>query len=88
MSYAARLRQAYPFKAPSTYVDHLVVGGGVVGLSVAAALVNRGGKGRSTFLVERRGQVSSVRGVEESWTDTEQDVARPRNHVRVMGHEL
>jgi heterodisulfide reductase subunit A-like polyferredoxin len=57
MSYAARLRQAYPFKAASTSVDHLVIGGGVLGLSAAAGLVNTAGRGRTTFLVEKRDQV-------------------------------
>lgn len=58
ISRAKFFRQVYPFKPPSTSVDHLVIGGGVIGLSVAAALVNQGGKDRTTFLVERRGQVS------------------------------
>ncbi|WVO20444.1 uncharacterized protein IAS62_001741 [Cryptococcus decagattii] len=57
ISRAKFLRQVYPFKPPSTSVDHLVIGGGVIGLSVAAALVNKAGKGRTTFLVERRGQL-------------------------------
>lgn len=57
MSYAARLRQAYPFKAPSASVDHIVIGGGVLGLAVAAGLVNTAGRGRTTYLVERRNQV-------------------------------
>lgn len=57
MSYAARLRQAYPFKAPTASVDHIVVGGGVIGLAVAAGLVNTAGRNRTTFLVERRAQV-------------------------------
>lgn len=35
----------------------MVIGGGVVGLSVAAGLVNTAGKDRTTFLVERRGLV-------------------------------
>ncbi|OXG23321.1 FAD dependent oxidoreductase [Cryptococcus neoformans Tu401-1] len=57
ISRAKFFRQVYPFKPPSTSVDHLVIGGGVIGLSVAAALVNQGGKDRTTFLVERRGQL-------------------------------
>jgi heterodisulfide reductase subunit A-like polyferredoxin len=56
-SYATKLRQLYPYKAPTTSIDHLVIGGGVVGLSVAAGLVNTCGKDKTTFLVERRGQV-------------------------------
>lgn len=51
------LRARYPFLAPTTHIDHLVVGGGVVGLAVAAGLVNTGGK-RTTFVVERRPLVS------------------------------
>ena len=58
-SYANKLRQLYPYKAPSTTIDHLVIGGGVVGLSVAAGLVNTCGKDKTTFLVERRAQVRS-----------------------------
>ncbi|ODN82916.1 hypothetical protein L202_01166 [Cryptococcus amylolentus CBS 6039] len=57
VSRARLLRQLYPYKPPSTSVDHLVVGGGVVGLSVAAALVNQTGRDRTTFVVERRGQL-------------------------------
>jgi len=56
-TYAAILRARYPFRAPTTSVDHLVIGGGVIGLSVAAGLVNTAGKGRTTFVVERRGLV-------------------------------
>ncbi|KAK8850521.1 hypothetical protein IAR55_004439 [Kwoniella newhampshirensis] len=56
MSRAKLLRQLYPYKPPSTSVDHLVIGGGVIGLSVAAGLVNTTGKDKITFLVERRGQ--------------------------------
>ena len=59
-SYATKLRQLYPYKAPTTSIDHLVIGGGVVGLSVAAGLVNTCGKEKTTFLVERRGQVCVV----------------------------
>lgn len=59
-SYATKLRQLYPYKAPTTSIDHLVIGGGVVGLSVAAGLVNTCGKEKTTFLVERRGQVGSI----------------------------
>lgn len=57
-TYASKLRQLYPYKAPSTTIDHLVIGGGVVGLSVAAGLVNTCGSDKTTFLVERRAQAS------------------------------
>ena len=60
LSHNAKLRQLYPFKPPSSSVDHLVIGGGVVGLSVAAGLVNVCGKDRTTFLVERRGLVGAT----------------------------
>lgn len=56
-TYAAILRQRYPFKPPSASVDHVVVGGGVLGLSIGAGLVNTAGKDRTTFVVERRALV-------------------------------
>jgi DNA replication ATP-dependent helicase Dna2 len=55
-TYAALLRQRYPFRAPTASVDHLVVGGGVLGLAIGAGLVNTAGA-RTTFVVERRGLV-------------------------------
>lgn len=58
-SYAALLRQRYPFRAPTASVDHLVVGGGVLGLSIGAGLVNTAGA-RTTFVVERRGLVRAL----------------------------
>nr|XP_018259730.1 FAD dependent oxidoreductase [Kwoniella dejecticola CBS 10117]OBR81888.1 FAD dependent oxidoreductase [Kwoniella dejecticola CBS 10117] len=57
ISRARYLRQLYPFREPSTSIDHLVIGGGAVGLSVAAGLVNTSGRDKTTFLVERRGQL-------------------------------
>ncbi|KAG9219317.1 hypothetical protein CCMSSC00406_0001727 [Pleurotus cornucopiae] len=46
----------YKFKAPEFAIDHLVVGGGVVGLAIAEALVKRFPK-KTTFLVERNPRV-------------------------------
>ncbi|KAF4602390.1 hypothetical protein EYR40_005595 [Pleurotus pulmonarius] len=46
----------YKFKAPEFAIDHLVVGGGVVGLAIAEALVKRYPK-KTTFLVERNSRV-------------------------------
>ncbi|WVF68203.1 hypothetical protein IAT40_002968 [Kwoniella sp. CBS 6097] len=57
ISRAQVLRKLYPFKSPSTTIDNLVIGGGVVGLSVAAGLVNTSGNDKTTFVVERRGQL-------------------------------
>ena len=68
-SYATKLRQIYPYKAPTTSIDHLVIGGGVVGLSVAAGLVNTCGKEKTTFLVERRGQVCHCVGCADGSLD-------------------
>ncbi len=53
------LRHCYPFKPPTTSIDHLVVGGGAIGLSVAAGLVNTCGKDRTTFVIERREKVGN-----------------------------
>lgn len=59
-TYAALLRQRYPFRAPTASVEHLVVGGGVLGLAIGAGLVNTAGAERTTFVVERRGLVRSI----------------------------
>lgn len=85
-TYASKLRQLYPYKAPSTSIDHLVIGGGVVGLSVAAGLVNTCGKDKTTFLVERRAQVrpsllAPGRLCRYKLGNADTDVAGPRNHV-------
>lgn len=51
----AVLRARYPFLAPSLTVDHLIVGGGVVGLAIAERLT-LAFPHLSTFLIERHGQ--------------------------------
>jgi hypothetical protein len=53
----------------------------VVGLSVAAGLVNTCGKDKTTFLVERREQVSIRRDYESSGELGADGVARPRDDV-------
>lgn len=56
----------YPFKAPASAVDYLVVGGGVVGLAIARRLTQKF-PGKSIFLVERNssaGQETSSRNSE------------------------
>jgi len=55
-------RSLYSFKPPTSSIDHLVIGGGVIGLSVAAGLVNVCGKDRTTLVVERDGLVGIVSG--------------------------
>jgi len=42
----------YKFKPPESYVDHLVIGGGIVGLAIAQRLAQQFPT-KSTFLVER-----------------------------------
>ncbi len=59
-------RSKYPLKQPELAVDHLVVGGGVVGLSIAAALAKRWPE-KTTYLVERNksfGEETSSRNSE------------------------
>ncbi|TKY88616.1 hypothetical protein EX895_002605 [Sporisorium graminicola] len=59
-------RSIYPPKQPELTVDHLVVGGGVVGLSIAAALAARWPE-KTTYLVERNksfGEETSSRNSE------------------------
>lgn len=46
----------YPAQDPSMTVDHVVIGGGAVGLAIAASLARRYPE-KSTFLLERHGQV-------------------------------
>ncbi|WOO79359.1 L-2-hydroxyglutarate dehydrogenase, mitochondrial [Vanrija pseudolonga] len=90
-SYAARLRTAYPFKAPSTSVDHLVVGGGVVGLSVAAGLVNTAGRDRTTFVVERRGllgQETTARNSEVIHSGIYYPVGSLKSRFCIRGRDL
>ncbi|GAA5893677.1 NAD(P)/FAD-dependent oxidoreductase [Sporobolomyces salmoneus] len=50
------LRRQYPYLAPSLTVDTLVIGGGVVGLAIAERLT-KAFVDKTTFLVERHGQV-------------------------------
>lgn len=59
-------RSRYPARQPELTVDHLVVGGGVVGLSIAAALSARWPE-KTTYLVERNksfGEETSSRNSE------------------------
>jgi len=63
---ALNQRGRYGFREPSVSVDHLVVGGGVVGLAIAAKLVKMY-PNRSTVVVERHskaGQETSSRNSE------------------------
>lgn len=43
----------YKYKSPEAAVDHIIIGGGVVGLAVARALLQRF-PDKSTILIERR----------------------------------
>ncbi|WVQ70664.1 hypothetical protein IAR50_000186 [Cryptococcus sp. DSM 104548] len=91
VSRAKFLRQLYPYKPPSTSIDHLVVGGGVVGLSVAAALVNQTGTDRTTFLVERRGQLgqeTTARNSEVVHSGIYYPVGSLKSRLCIAGKEL
>ncbi|KAL7412245.1 FAD dependent oxidoreductase [Mrakia frigida] len=60
------LRARFPLLPPTLEVDHLVVGGGVIGLAIAERLVKRF-PNRSTYLVEKHdavGQETSSRNSE------------------------
>lgn len=48
----------------------------MLGLAVAAGLVNTAGRRRTTFLVERRTQVRASAGLQEAAHDTVVDTAR------------
>lgn len=50
------LRARFPVLPPTLEVDHLVVGGGVIGLAIAERLVKRF-PNRSTYLVEKHDAV-------------------------------
>lgn len=52
---ALNARGRYAYKAPSDSINHLVVGGGVVGLAIARKLLQVA-PDKSTFLVERHSQ--------------------------------
>lgn len=59
-------RHKYPYKQPELSVDHLIIGGGVVGLSIASALAKRW-PDKTTYLVERNrafGEETSSRNSE------------------------
>lgn len=46
----------YAYRAPEFQVDHVVIGGGVVGLAIAHALAQRW-PSKSTYVIERHGQI-------------------------------
>ena len=59
-------RNKHPYKQPELAIDHLVIGAGVVGLSIAAALARRW-PDKTTYLVERNkafGEETSSRNSE------------------------
>ncbi|KAL7422873.1 hypothetical protein Q5752_002170 [Cryptotrichosporon argae] len=88
MSYAAALRRAYPFKPPSTSVDHIVIGGGVIGAAVAAGLVNTAGSSRSTFLVERREQETTARNSEVIHSGIYYPLGSLKSRLCIRGRQL
>ncbi|CED85290.1 Predicted FAD-dependent oxidoreductase [Phaffia rhodozyma] len=63
---AKSLLSKFPMRPPDMTVDHLVVGGGVIGLAISEALVKRFPR-KTTYLVERKkavGQETSSRSSE------------------------
>jgi heterodisulfide reductase subunit A-like polyferredoxin len=52
-------RQRFEYRGPDFEVDHLVVGGGVIGLACAAKLTTALPK-KTTYLVERHSQVCAL----------------------------
>ncbi|BEI80245.1 hypothetical protein CcaverHIS002_0107740 [Cutaneotrichosporon cavernicola] len=89
-TYAALLRQRYPFRAPTASVDHLVVGGGVLGLAIGAGLVNTAGP-RTTFVVERRGllgQENTARNSEVIHSGIYYPVGSMKSRLCIRGRDL
>nr|XP_019051077.1 FAD dependent oxidoreductase [Kwoniella bestiolae CBS 10118]OCF30007.1 FAD dependent oxidoreductase [Kwoniella bestiolae CBS 10118] len=88
ISRAKYLRQLYPYKPPSTTIDHLVIGGGAVGLSVAASLVNTSGRDKTTFLVERRGQETTARNSEVIHSGIYYPLGSLKSKLCIRGRDL
>ncbi|CAK9786056.1 FAD dependent oxidoreductase [Cutaneotrichosporon oleaginosum] len=89
-TYAALLRQRYPFRSPTASVDHLVVGGGVLGLAIGAGLVNTAGA-RTTFVVERRGllgQENTARNSEVIHSGIYYPVGSLKSRLCIRGRDL
>lgn len=59
-------RQRYEYRQPDFEVDHLVVGGGVIGLACAAKLTTALPE-KTTYLVERHSKVRNF--IPPAWLD-------------------
>ncbi|TIB00727.1 hypothetical protein E3P94_01970 [Wallemia ichthyophaga] len=71
------LKKLFPYKPPELAIDHLIIGGGVVGLAVAQKLAERFPT-RSTYLIERHeraGEETSSRNSEVIHAELAQDTA-------------
>ncbi|WVR08536.1 hypothetical protein IAU60_005591 [Kwoniella sp. DSM 27419] len=91
MSKAKLLRNLYPYKPPSTSIDNLVIGGGVVGLSVAAGLVNTAGRDKTTFVVERRallGQETTARNSEVIHSGIYYPLGSLKSRLCIQGRDM
>ncbi|SPO24280.1 uncharacterized protein UTRI_03548 [Ustilago trichophora] len=83
-------RTKYPPKTPELSIDHLVVGGGVVGLSIASALAARW-PDRTTYLVERNksfGEETSSRNSEVIHAGLYYPVDSLKTRLCLRGREL
>ncbi|KIS67195.1 uncharacterized protein UMAG_05061 [Mycosarcoma maydis] len=87
-SLPSRLR--YPAKQAELTVDHLIVGGGVVGLSIASALATRWPE-KTTYLVERNksfGEETSSRNSEVIHAGLYYPADSLKTHLCLRGREL
>lgn len=77
----AKALEVCAYRPPDYTVDNLVVGGGVIGLAVAAKLREKR-PDQTTFLVERHGQVGSTCSVEHLSIESDSEIFRHTDWTR------